>query len=130
TVSGESVKKVPLMRPDLPSYLTERLQQPLPGWRSQARYQPEMSYGRYFGPPPGYARSAAVLVLLYPIADEWHLPLTLRPAHMLEPASTVSQVHHARGMKFSAPGFLWQDRHIWGATSLILSELVAVIGET
>jgi len=205
------------MTDDLPERLTERLQQPLPGWRAQACYQPEMSYGRYFGPPPLHARQAAVLALIYPCGNQWQLPLTLRPAHMLDhagqislpggliepderssdaalreleeelgvattdvellgqlssiyllrsnfhitpwvaairccprwqpnlaevaellevplahlvdPTTVVSREHRGRGLTLSAPGFLWQSHHIWGATSLILGELVAVLRE-
>lgn len=203
------------MTDDLPQRLTERLRQPLPGWRAQARYQPEMSYGRYFGPPPFHARQAAVLALVYPCGEAWHVPLTLRPPHMLDhagqislpggliepderssdaalreleeelgvpasaieligqmssiyllrsnfhitpwvatartcpswqpnraevaellevpvthlvdPAVVVTREHRGRGLTLSAPGFQWQSHHIWGATSLILGELVAIL---
>ncbi len=82
--------------PRLTQRLAGRLAQPLPGAAAQAPFQPELSYGRYFGPPPGGARSAAVLVLLYPQAApassgaDWCLPLTLRPAHLLDHAGQIS----------------------------------------
>jgi len=63
----------------LPERLQARLAEPLPGWRVQRRLQPELSFGRHFGPPPATARHAAVLVLLYEHAGRWHVPLTLRP---------------------------------------------------
>ncbi len=78
------------MAMDLVDWLTERLVLPLPGWKAQARFQPELSFGRHFVPPPPAARRAAVLVLLQFHADGWTVPLTLRPAEMLDHASQVS----------------------------------------
>jgi 8-oxo-dGTP pyrophosphatase MutT (NUDIX family) len=75
---------------DLPALLGERLKHPLPGSRVQARYQPELSYGRHFGPAPSSARPAAVLMLLYPGTSGWCLPLTLRPDHLLDHAGQIS----------------------------------------
>src|SRR5262245_28970580 len=75
---------------DLPQLLGARLQQPLPGWEAQNRFQPELSYGRYHGPAPRDARPAAVLLLLYPKDGQWHVPLILRPAHMIDHANQVS----------------------------------------
>jgi 8-oxo-dGTP pyrophosphatase MutT (NUDIX family) len=75
---------------DLPAQLAVRLQRPLPGRAVQSRFQPELSFGRHFGPAPADARPAAVLVLLYPYGDRWHVPMILRPAHMLDHASQVS----------------------------------------
>lgn len=203
------------MLADLPAQLAQRLKQPLPGWRAQARYQPEMSCGRYFAPPPCSARAAAVLALLYPAENGWHVPLTLRPPHMtdhanqislpggliepgerssdaalreleeelgvpvasvellgelseiylfrsnfvvspwvaavketprwtpsptevqellevpishlLDPVNVTTREHHSRGLTFTAPGFEWRGHHIWGATSLIVGELVEIV---
>jgi 8-oxo-dGTP pyrophosphatase MutT (NUDIX family) len=202
---------------DLPNQLAARLSQTLPGWAAQARFQPELSFGRHRGPAPWDARPAAVLVLLYPREDQWHIPLMLRPAHMLEHASQVSlpggviepgessdqaalrecaeelgastddfrllgqltelylfasnyrvipwvaacghcpswnpnqrevdqllevPVHHflnpantgsierrQRGLCFSAPCYCWQSLRIWGATCMILAELVASLAD-
>lgn len=75
---------------NLPTELAVRLQQPLPGWRAQARFQPELSYGRHQGPSPVLTRQAAVLILLYPDAEQWRVPLIVRPAHMPEHAGQVS----------------------------------------
>ncbi len=202
---------------DLPTRLAERLQQPLPGWAAQARFQPELSFGRHRGPAPSGARPAAVLVLLYPHGDAWHLPLMLRPLHMpdhggqvslpggmiepgessrqaalreyteelgapseklrvlgrlsplylfasnfkitpwiavtdaappwrpsereverllevpiphlLDPANSGHVERRQRGLAFRAPCFNWQSERIWGATSMILAELVAAVRE-
>lgn len=78
------------MNDPLPSRLEARLQEPLPEWTAQARYQPELSFGRHRGPAECGARLAAVLVALYPRNGAWHLPLILRPAHMLDHAGQVS----------------------------------------
>jgi len=75
---------------DLEAYLTERLRLPLPGRTAQSRYEPELSFGRHYAPPPADARQAAVLVLLYPQEQSWHVPLTLRPATMTDHAGQVS----------------------------------------
>jgi len=51
---------------------------------------PQLSYGRHRGPAVGWARPAAVCMLLYPRAGTWHLPLTLRPGHMVAHADQIS----------------------------------------
>jgi 8-oxo-dGTP pyrophosphatase MutT (NUDIX family) len=201
----------------LPAQLAARLEGTLPGWKSQAPFQPELSFGRHLGPAPRSAVPAAVLVLLYPRGDQWHIPLIVRPAHMpahggqvslpggviepgedsrqaalrefteelgaaaddvellgrlsdlylfasnfritpwvgaapsvpawkpsprevdllleiplahlLDPA-TIGQVERVqRGLRFIAPSFNWQQHQIWGATSMILAELVASLAE-
>jgi 8-oxo-dGTP pyrophosphatase MutT (NUDIX family) len=210
--------------PQLPQWLAARLKLPLPGNRAQARYQPELSYGRYFGPTPSGARAAAVLILLYPSQDsstpgrwQWHLPLTLRPEHLLDhagqislpggaiepqessqraalrelseelgvmvegiellgelspiylfrsnfliqpwlaasrvrpdwspnpaevaellevplatlcqPSATRIDEHRQASLTFRAPAFVWRHHAIWGATAMVLAELVALVAE-
>jgi 8-oxo-dGTP pyrophosphatase MutT (NUDIX family) len=199
----------------LPQQLAARLEQPLPGWSAQAAFQPELSFGRHRGPAPAGVRPAAVLALLYPHEDAWHIPLILRPVHMPDHAGQVSfpggaiepgessrdaavreyveetgadadglqilgqlsplylfasnfqitpwvaatdrvpawspnvgEVDHLleiplshladphtsdhlerrqRGLAFRAPCYVWQNQRIWGATSMILAELVASV---
>jgi 8-oxo-dGTP pyrophosphatase MutT (NUDIX family) len=201
----------------LPTRLAARLGQPLPCWRSHAPYQPELSFGRHRGPAELGAKPAAVLVLLYPHQGQWHLPLIVRPAHMLDHAGQVSLpggviepgesgqqaalreyseelgaptegmrmlgrlselylfasnfriepwvaavdahprfVPNARevdrvlevplshladrantgtfvrrqgSISFAAPCFHWQSERVWGATSMVLAELVDVLAE-
>lgn len=60
--------------------LKARLSQPLPGWRAQRTFAPELSYGRHAGPPPAKHRTASVLALCYPCRQQWNVVLTLRPA--------------------------------------------------
>lgn len=76
--------------PDLPDVLAERLQRPLAGPLVESRYAPRPMLGRHYDQAPAAARQAAVLVLLYPYEDEWHLPLTLRPRHLPDHAGQVS----------------------------------------
>jgi 8-oxo-dGTP pyrophosphatase MutT (NUDIX family) len=65
-----------MLKHNLPDLLATRLAQPGP-WRHD-------------DPPPPDAKPAAVLVLLYPREDRWHLPLTLRPVHLPFHAGQVS----------------------------------------
>jgi 8-oxo-dGTP pyrophosphatase MutT (NUDIX family) len=201
----------------LPDWLADRLAQPLPGRAAQALLQPELSYHRYFAPPPSHARPAAVLLLLYRQRGHWHLPFTLRPQDLalhagqislpgglVEPGESsqqaalrelheelgvpapqvrllgplspiylfrsnfhitpwlasadqlpswspnpreVDQLLHppldhladpghleriprtSSGLSFTAPAYRWQTHAIWGATSLILAELLALYAE-
>jgi 8-oxo-dGTP pyrophosphatase MutT (NUDIX family) len=202
---------------DLPEKLAARLRRPLPGRLAQSKFEPELSYGRHFGPPHHDARAAAVLILLYPGEDGWYLPLTIRPvtmlthagqisfpggrvevgessgdavlreleeelgvdrqqvrllgqlsplylyasnfqvtpfvavaerrprfhpssrevaellevplAHLLSAANRGTHARRQRGVAIEAPHFLWGRHRIWGATSMILGELTAVIEE-
>jgi 8-oxo-dGTP pyrophosphatase MutT (NUDIX family) len=70
--------------------LRARLRGRLPGWRVQAAFAPELAYGRHFGPPAPNVRPAAVVVVLYPAADGWWLPLTLRPITLATHAGQMS----------------------------------------
>ncbi len=202
---------------NLPQLLAARLREPLPGWRAQRPFQTELSFGRYFGPTPLHARPAAVMILLYRSAGEWHLPLTLRPDHLTDHAGQISlpggaidsgersvdaalreldeelgiaasgvellgelspiylfrshfhispwlgvlpsepqwrpnstevaelielplsvvldpthrqvERHILRGVEIAVPGFAWRSQHIWGATSMILHELAAILSD-
>jgi 8-oxo-dGTP pyrophosphatase MutT (NUDIX family) len=57
---------------------------------AKQRLVPELGYGRYRGPAPPGARSAAVCALFYPRQGHWHLPFTLRPAHLADHAGQIS----------------------------------------
>jgi 8-oxo-dGTP pyrophosphatase MutT (NUDIX family) len=74
----------------LATRLRELLDAPLPGSAAQQQFAAELAYGRHAGPPPWNARHAAVMILLYPQADQWHVPLTLRPGHLRDHAGQVS----------------------------------------
>jgi 8-oxo-dGTP pyrophosphatase MutT (NUDIX family) len=74
---------------NLAELLESRLARELPGKKAQGRFAPELCYGRHHGPAAPDARAAAVLVLLYPHEGQWQLPLTLRPAHMIDHAGQI-----------------------------------------
>lgn len=74
----------------LPCQLAQRLSEPLPGRRAQSRFEPELSYGRHYAPPPPDARQAAVIALVYPHEEEWYFPLVLRPTSMTDHAGQIS----------------------------------------
>lgn len=202
---------------DLPERLANRLKAPLPGPMEGTRFAALGRPGPSAAEIPPDAKPAAVLALLYPIEDRWHVPFTLRPQHLpdhagqvcfpggaVEPGESLRQaairefheevgaeevtpqiigslspiyVHvsnfrvdpfvavcdqrpnfvpnphevdeilevpldhlltpanlgsHKRGepgRTYDAPHFCWQAHRIWGATCLILGELVTVIDE-
>jgi 8-oxo-dGTP pyrophosphatase MutT (NUDIX family) len=72
----------------LPEQLARTLERPFN--QPFPRRAPAMAYGRHQGPPRPDARVAAVLILLYPIHDAWHLPLTVRQPHLSIHAGQVS----------------------------------------
>jgi hypothetical protein len=46
----------------------------------------------------------------------------------LDPSHRGRHTRRQRGIELSVPHFLWGRHRIWGATGMILSELVEVIG--
>jgi 8-oxo-dGTP pyrophosphatase MutT (NUDIX family) len=76
--------------PTLPDVLRRALAAPLPRLDAQLRMAP-----RFEGvPPPRIAdpdfRPAAALLLLYPLDDRWHLPLTVRGSRLRHHTGQVS----------------------------------------
>ena len=76
--------------PTLPDVLRRALAAPLPGLDAQLRMAP-----RFQGvPPPRVAdpdfRPAAALLLLYPLDDRWHVPLTVRGSRLRHHTGQVS----------------------------------------
>ncbi len=78
------------MNQQLPEQLAARLRQELPGPRIAKRVGSELDLALRYGPPSPGVRQAAVLVLLYPHEDQWHLPLTRRPEHLANHAGQIS----------------------------------------
>jgi len=201
----------------LPQLLAARLGRGLSVPPAHGRFQPQPPLWRHYDPPPADARPAAVLVLLYPSDDQWHVPLTLRAAdmiehagqislpggtiepgetsseaairefheelgaadariellgrlsplyiqasnfritpwvgatdcrpdmvpfpgevadllevplpHLLDPVNRGAQQRNYRGQTYRAPHFQWCSHRIWGATCMILGELVTVVRE-
>jgi len=75
---------------DLPDLLRQKMMEQLPGRTGQSRFQPELSYGRQYGPSAHDTRQAAVIALLYCHDDQWFIPLTKRPAEMADHAGQIS----------------------------------------
>jgi 8-oxo-dGTP pyrophosphatase MutT (NUDIX family) len=48
-------------------------------------------------------------------------------SHLLNPANRSSHIEQRGSLQFAAPHFNWQKHQVWGATSMILAELVAVL---
>jgi 8-oxo-dGTP pyrophosphatase MutT (NUDIX family) len=59
------------------------------------------------------------------VAELLEVPL----AHLVDPANQGRHMRRQRGVELSAPHFLWGRHRIWGATSMILAELVALAEE-
>jgi hypothetical protein len=59
------------------------------------------------------------------VAEVLEVPLS----HLLDPAHFGSHVRQHEGQTYSAPHFLFQSYRIWGATCMILGELVTVLEE-
>jgi 8-oxo-dGTP pyrophosphatase MutT (NUDIX family) len=67
------------MHQHLPTWLAKRLRHPLPGLMLDERYSPQPNPWPDENLIPADVRAAAVLILLYPHAGDWHFPLILRP---------------------------------------------------
>ncbi len=78
------------MNDRLPALVADRLTRPLSGPVVGSRFEPTPRLGRCYDQPPADARRAAVLVLIYPHEDRWHLPLTLRPSHLPDHPGQIS----------------------------------------
>lgn len=50
-------------------------------------------------------------------------------AHLLDPAHFGTHQRYDKGRPYTAPHFVWQNFRIWGATCMILGELVTVLEE-
>ena len=77
------------MHRDLPEQLASRLSGPLPGPMIGSRFEPSPRLGGHYDQWPPDARQAAVLILLYPHADGWYIPFTVRPTHLPDHAGQI-----------------------------------------
>ncbi len=66
------------------------LQKPLPGLAAQIRLAPEYRVEGLRAAPPADARTAGVLILLYPFNEAWHFPLMKRTEDGLVHSGQVS----------------------------------------
>ncbi len=86
--------------PDLRDILVERFGARLPGRKAQARFAPDLGFGRHFAEPPADARRAAVIAVLYcakeltsrpeSVLSPWRIPLIVRPEHLEHHAGQVA----------------------------------------
>ena len=70
--------------------VAKRLGESIDVRRVWSQWAPELAYGRHLTPPPPDTRHAAVLVLLYPGAHGWQLPLIERIADTTVHSGQVS----------------------------------------
>jgi len=49
--------------------------------------------------------------------------------HLLDSANVGRHQRHDKGRSYTAPHFVWQAHRIWGATCMILGELVTLVKE-
>ena len=75
--------------PSLPDALRRRLSRPLPGLEAQLRMAPRPLLRPDPSLEPGL-RPAAALLLIYPHADAWHVPLTVRGSGLRHHTGQVS----------------------------------------
>ena len=78
------------MIPDLPQRLLAALSQPLPGLDAQLRMAPTPRPGWDPFKLPEGTRDGAVLLLVYPHGDTYHLPLTVRGSGLRNHTGQVS----------------------------------------
>ena len=76
--------------PTIIETLRRRLASPLPGLEAQLRMAPRPRPGWDPRGVPDGLRPAAALVLVYPHAGEWHVPLTVRGSWMRQHTGQVS----------------------------------------
>lgn len=62
-----------------------------------------------------------------PNPHEVELLLEVPLAHLIDPAALESHQRHYQGQVYTAPHFTWQSQRIWGATCMILGELVTLV---
>jgi 8-oxo-dGTP pyrophosphatase MutT (NUDIX family) len=64
-----------------------------------------------------------------PSAGEVQEILEVPLAHLRSTANRGEHVENRNGVRYAAPHFGWQKHQIWGATSMILAEFIAVLRE-
>jgi len=89
---------------------------------------------------PLYLPGSGFRVQPWVAATDCRPPLTPNPAevdqilevplaHLLDPANLGSHQRRDKGRPHTAPHFAWQTYRIWGATCMILGELVTLLEE-
>ena len=62
-----------------------------------------------------------------PSVEEVACILEVPLSHLVDPANFGSHSRELRGQTYTAPHFAWQLHRVWGATCMILGELVTVL---
>lgn len=68
-------------------------------------------------------------VQFIPCTAEVEIVLEIPLAHFLEPTHRGQHVGQRGSVHWRAPHFAWEGHQIWGATAMILAELVAIVAE-
>lgn len=75
---------------DLPERLTREVGHGRGIPAARERLAPQLAYGRHAGPAAFDARTASVVILLYPRQQQWWVPLTVRQPHLTDHAGQIS----------------------------------------
>ena len=67
--------------------------------------------------------------LIVPNPSEVEQLLEVPLTHLCDPANFGSRQRQYQGKPYTAPHFTWQSHQIWGATCLILGELITLLEE-
>jgi 8-oxo-dGTP pyrophosphatase MutT (NUDIX family) len=92
------------------------------------KLSPLYVFGSNFLITPWIAATRSELQIVPCIAEVENI-LEVPLAHLLDPATRGQHIQQRGGVRFSAPHFAWQVHFIWGATAMILAELMVLIGE-
>jgi 8-oxo-dGTP pyrophosphatase MutT (NUDIX family) len=74
-----------------------------------------------------HVAAAVVRPRFRPSRDEVAELLEIPINELADPRSVRVVMHERRSLRFQTPGYQWRERHVWGATAMILAELLAVI---
>ena len=75
-------------------------------------------------PYVGYARQA---VPLQPDANEVAEVIEVSVEHLLDPATRQEEIHWRDNQRFEVPTYRVGDHRVWGATAMILAELLTLL---
>jgi 8-oxo-dGTP pyrophosphatase MutT (NUDIX family) len=67
-------------------------------------------------------------IAFQPSAAEVAAVLEVPLSHLIDPTSRGEHIHTRGTVRLRVPHFDWAGHQIWGATSMILAEMIAVVG--
>lgn len=118
--SGESSRQAALRE------FAEELGAPVEGLDMLGQLSPIYLFASNFQITPWVAATGEVPPWR-PSAREVDRLLEIPLSHLADPRNSGHFERRQRGLAFRAPCFLWESERIWGATSMILAELVATV---